>query len=81
MTFFGLVAAGATFGVISLSALLVAPRKFLLNDPHGMKVMTRAGVKSPIAPRIVAVVLVLISCGVIALALTLLLERPGNPAG
>jgi hypothetical protein len=70
----GLFASAASFGIISFSALIFAPGDFLLNQRDGMKAMTRIGVTSPLALRIVATLVLLISCGAFALAVMFLLD-------
>jgi hypothetical protein len=76
MIFGGMFAAASTFGIISLGGLLVAPSDFLLRHPAGMRAMTRTGVKSPIALRIVAMLLLLVSFG--AIGLSMLMLRDGR---
>jgi hypothetical protein len=75
MIFGTALAAAATIGIVSLGGLLMAPSDFLLNHPDGMKIMTRTGVKSPLALRIVATLLLFASCGAAGLSLLILLER------
>jgi hypothetical protein len=52
--------AGGAFGVLSLGALLFAPGVFLKHDPAGIRVMVKAGVRSTILLRVLALFLGLI---------------------
>ncbi|MBI3863853.1 MAG: hypothetical protein HY290_18340 [Planctomycetia bacterium] len=61
-------------GIVALGPLLFAPADFLLTDPRGMKLMTRAGTKSPAVMKAAAALIFLVSCGGVLLAVILLLE-------
>lgn len=59
--FYSLVIAVATYGVISMAALLFAPRSFLTDDPQGRQLLRRVGVSTPSAARLIAALLLGIS--------------------
>lgn len=77
----GLIIMGSVFmavsclGIVTLGPLLFAPREFLLNDPRGMKLMSRAGTRIPAMMKVVTAFLLFVSCGGILLALSLLMGQ------
>lgn len=66
--------AASALGIVTLGPLLFAPGDFLLNDPRGMKIMSRAGTKSPFVMKIVAAIILLVSCGGAFMTLMMLME-------
>jgi hypothetical protein len=71
-----LITALSTLGVATLGPMVFAPRKFLLNDPRGMRIMSRVGANSTEVMRVIAAVISLISIGGVLMALAMMMGKP-----